>query len=122
MGGFSRDEVLLIYGLASVGFGLAALAVGQLDRLPDLIRSGELDAMLLRPPSVLGRLCAADIALRRIGRVAAGAVTLGYALFGAYCLRGELRGHQPRIRRRQRATGAPAAPFEVAGRRGQRRT
>jgi len=80
MGGFSRDEVLLIYGLASVGFGLADLAVGQLDRLPDLIRRGELDAMLLRPLSVLGQLCAADIALRRIGRVAAGALTLAYAL------------------------------------------
>ncbi|MDQ2791560.1 MAG: ABC-2 family transporter protein [Actinomycetota bacterium] len=80
MGGFSRDEVLLIYGLASVGFGLADLAVGQLDRLPDLIRSGQLDAMLLRPLSVLGQLCAADLALRRLGRVVAGAVTLGYAL------------------------------------------
>jgi ABC-2 type transport system permease protein len=80
MGGFSRDEVLLIYGLASVGFGLADLAVGQLDLLPELIRSGELDVMLLRPLSVLGQLCAADIALRRLGRVLAGAVTLGYAL------------------------------------------
>ncbi len=28
--------------------------------------------MLLRPLSVLGQLCAADVALRRIGRVAAG--------------------------------------------------
>ncbi|HEY6422030.1 MAG TPA: ABC-2 family transporter protein [Pseudonocardiaceae bacterium] len=84
MGGFSRDEVLLIYGLASVGFGLADLAVGQLDRLPELIRSGELDAMLLRPLSVLGQLCAADVALRRLGRVVAGAVTLGYALLAVH--------------------------------------
>jgi ABC-type uncharacterized transport system permease subunit len=43
---------------------------GNPDRLPELIRSGELDVMLL---SVLGQLCAADFALRRLGRVVAGA-------------------------------------------------
>jgi ABC-2 type transport system permease protein len=70
LGGFSAQEVLLIYGLAGTAFGLADLAVGQIDELPTFIRSGEFDVMLLRPLSTLAQLLSADVALRRLGRVA----------------------------------------------------
>ncbi len=76
LGGFTRDEVLLIYGFAGISFGLADLAVGQLDELPRWIRTGELDVLLARPLGVLPQLLTSDLQLRRLGRVAVGVVVL----------------------------------------------
>ncbi|HET8643409.1 MAG TPA: ABC-2 family transporter protein [Pseudonocardiaceae bacterium] len=83
MAGFATHEVLLMYGIAGIAFGLADGVVGQLDGLPTYIRTGALDALLLRPLSALGQLCASDIALRRLGRIATGLVVLVYALVEA---------------------------------------
>jgi ABC-2 type transport system permease protein len=80
MGGFGVDEVLVIYGIAGVAFGLADMAVGQLDALPVYIRHGRLDALLLRPLGALGQLCASEITLRRLGRILTALVVLAYAL------------------------------------------
>lgn len=76
LGGFARDEVLLIYALAGISFGLADLAVGQLDELPRWIRTGELDVLLARPLGLLPQLMTSDLQLRRLGRAAVGAVVL----------------------------------------------
>lgn len=80
LGGFSAGEVLLIYGLAATAFGLADLAVGQVEELPQYIRTGEFDVMLLRPLGSLAQLLSADVALKRLGRVAAGLLVLGWSL------------------------------------------
>ena len=80
LGGFSAQEVLLIYGLAATAFGLADLAVGQVEELPNFIRTGEFDVMLLRPLGTLAQLLSADIALKRLGRVAAGMLVLSWSL------------------------------------------
>ncbi|MHA6617456.1 ABC transporter permease [Pseudonocardia sp. DLS-67] len=80
LGGFSAQEVLLIYGLAGTAFGLADLAVGQIEELPNFIRTGEFDVMLLRPLGTLPQLLSADIALKRLGRVASGLLVLGWSL------------------------------------------
>jgi ABC-2 type transport system permease protein len=80
MGGFTLDEVLVLYGIASVAFGLADGVVGELSTLPAYIRTGRLDALLLRPMSALGQLCASGIAMRRLGRILTGLIALGYAL------------------------------------------
>jgi viologen exporter family transport system permease protein len=53
LGGFSAGEVVLIYGLAATAFGLADLAVGQVEVLPEYIRTDEFDVMLLRPLGAL---------------------------------------------------------------------
>ena len=84
LGGFSAREVVLIYGLAATAFGLADLAVGQVEALPDYIRTGEFDVMLLRPLGTLPQLLSADVQLRRVGRVAvrAGRAGLGAARRG----------------------------------------
>jgi ABC-2 type transport system permease protein len=76
LGGFAVDEVLLLYALAGISFGLADLAVGQLDDLPRWIRTGELDVLLLRPVPVLLSLVTADLQLKRVGRVAFAVVVL----------------------------------------------
>ncbi len=80
LGGFTRDEVLLIYALAGISFGLADLAVGQLDDLPRWIRTGELDVLLARPLGVLPQLLTSDLQLRRLGRVAVGVIVLALVL------------------------------------------
>jgi ABC-2 type transport system permease protein len=80
LGGFSAQEVLLIYGLAATAFGLADLSVGQVEELPNFIRTGEFDVMLLRPLGTLAQLLSADLALKRLGRVAAGLLVLGWSL------------------------------------------
>ncbi|MGQ0715925.1 MAG: ABC transporter permease [Pseudonocardiales bacterium] len=80
MGGFTRQEVLLIFGLAGISFGLADLLVGPLDQLGRLVRTGTLDALLLRPLSVMAQICASDFALRQLGKVATGLAVLGYVL------------------------------------------
>lgn len=80
LGGFDRHEVVLMYGLAATAFGLADLAVGQIQELPTYIRTGELDVLLLRPLGTLPQLLCADVSLKRLGRVGAGVAVLGYAL------------------------------------------
>ncbi|HKR50384.1 MAG TPA: ABC-2 family transporter protein [Pseudonocardiaceae bacterium] len=80
MGGFTQQEVLLIYSLAGISFGLADLLTGPLDKLGQLVRTGTLDALLLRPLSVMAQICASDFALRQLGRVATALVLLGYVL------------------------------------------
>ena len=80
LGGFSADEVLLIYALAGISFGLADLVVGQLDELPRWIRTGELDVLMVRPLPVLAQLVTADLQLRRLGRVLVGVAVLAVVL------------------------------------------
>jgi ABC-2 type transport system permease protein len=80
LGGFSAPEVLLLYGLAATAFGLADLTVGQVEELATFIRTGEFDVMLLRPLGTLPQLLSADVALKRIGRVASGLLVLGWSL------------------------------------------
>ncbi|RJQ79303.1 ABC transporter permease [Pseudonocardiaceae bacterium YIM PH 21723] len=79
MGGFDVTAVLLMYGFSAACFGLADTVVGQVEKLPQLIRSGELDAMLIRPLGLLPQLCLLDIQLRRLGRLLSGLLILGVA-------------------------------------------
>ncbi|PRY43700.1 ABC transporter permease [Umezawaea tangerina] len=80
LGGFSVDEVLLVYALASTAFGLSDLFAGQLNALPAYIREGTFDVLLLRPLGTLPQVMVSDLPLKRIGRVFTGLVVLGYAL------------------------------------------
>ncbi|WP_240157643.1 ABC transporter permease [Pseudonocardia broussonetiae] len=80
LGGFARHEVLVMYGIAATAFGLADLAVGQVEELANHIRTGELDVLLLRPLGALAQIISADVALKRLGRVGAGLAVLAHAL------------------------------------------
>ncbi len=80
LSGWTLAEVLLLYGVAQTAFYLADLGVGQLDALPDLVRTGRLDVLLLRPRRVLFQIVAADVDLRGIGKIAQALVVLGLGL------------------------------------------
>lgn len=80
MGGFTQQEVLLIFSLAGISFGLAHLLVSPLDKVSQLVRTGTLDALLLRPLPAMAQICVTDFALRRVGKVGTALAVLGYVL------------------------------------------
>jgi ABC-2 type transport system permease protein len=69
LGGFGTAQVLTMYGLAVTAFAIADLCVGNIERLQQYVRRGLLDAVLVRPMSVLGQLLALDFSPRRVARV-----------------------------------------------------
>jgi len=80
LGGLDFAATAMIFALSHVSFTLADLLIGHVSNLPTYVRTGTLDAFLLRPLSVFGQLATADIALRRLGRTAAGLVIVGVAV------------------------------------------
>lgn len=80
LGGFTIAETLVMVGLAASAFATADLAVGNIERLRQYVRTGRLDTVLVRPLAVLPQLLLSDLPLRVVGRVAVGGGTLVAAL------------------------------------------
>jgi len=80
LGEWSVAEVALLYGVSTIAFSFADLAVGHLDEFPQLIRDGTFDLLLIRPRGTLFQVVASDFQLRRLGKTIQGLVVLGYAL------------------------------------------
>ncbi|MFE9254774.1 ABC transporter permease [Streptomyces sp. NPDC006879] len=80
LGGFSLQEVALLYGATATSHGLTGLLMGNTERIGSRIRDGSLDVMLVRPVPVLAQVAADRFALRRLGRVLQGLVVLVWAL------------------------------------------
>lgn len=80
LAGFSFPEAFLMATIAGLAFAMADMSAGNVDRLRAGIRTGQLDALLVRPLGVLRQLIAADFELRRFGRIAQGIVALAISL------------------------------------------
>jgi ABC-2 type transport system permease protein len=80
LGDLDIRAALLVYGLSTLGFGLANCVAGQLDTIPTYIRTGTLETMLVRPQPLLAQIVTSDVTLRRIGGGLVGAATLVVAL------------------------------------------
>lgn len=80
LGGWSVSEVALLYGVSSLSFAITDLIIGHLDQLPQLIRDGSFDLLLIRPRGTLFQLVTQDFQIRRVGKVAQAAIVLVYAL------------------------------------------
>ncbi len=80
LGGFSAAEVLLMFGLSALAFAIADLAVGEIEKIRLYVRLGTMDAVLVRPLSVLGQLLSSGFAFRRVGRVVVALVIVVVAL------------------------------------------
>lgn len=81
LGGFTRAEIVYLYGVASVALGLAELLTDGLNEMPELIRLGTFDGVLVRPAptllQVLGRRCRLD----QLGRIAQGTLAVTWGLW-----------------------------------------
>lgn len=68
LAGWSRDEVLFLFGVSNLSFGVADMFVSQVELCARHIRAGTFDQFLLRPMSPFLQLSAQEFALRRVGR------------------------------------------------------
>jgi ABC-2 type transport system permease protein len=80
LGGWSATEVVFLYGLTGVAFGLADTFVSEVEIASRHIREGSFDTFLVRPMSPLLQLCAREFALRRAGRIIQPLVALAVVL------------------------------------------
>jgi ABC-2 type transport system permease protein len=79
LGGWSLAEIGLLYGLSSIAFALADMFASGFDYAyfgPTMVRQGFFDQVLLRPASPFLQVLASQVLLRRIGRLAQGALVL----------------------------------------------
>jgi ABC-2 type transport system permease protein len=65
VGGFRLPEAIMMVSLSSCGFVLADFVVGNIDRLKTYVRTGLMDAVLVRPLSALIQLVLMDLPLRK---------------------------------------------------------
>lgn len=79
LGGLTFAQILLLFGLAHVGYAVSQILVGHVDSLPTYLRAGTLDTFCVRPLSLLGQLLTSDLQLRRLGW---GAVGVGALVAG----------------------------------------
>lgn len=83
LGGWSVQEVALLYGIAGISFALTDLIVGHLDLFPQMIRDGTFDQILVRPLPSLLQVVASDFSLRRLGKILQAVIVLIVALAAA---------------------------------------
>jgi ABC-2 type transport system permease protein len=80
LAGWSLAEVMLLYGLANLSFGLSDLLCGGFDGLSKMIKMGTFDRVLTRPVGTFAQVLASDVQIRRLGRVAQGVFGLWLAV------------------------------------------
>jgi ABC-2 type transport system permease protein len=80
VGGFTLPEAVLIVSLASCGFVLADFAVGNIERLKNYVRTGAMDAVLVRPLSAMAQLLLMDLPVRKMLRLVVGVSVLAVAV------------------------------------------
>jgi ABC-2 type transport system permease protein len=73
-------EALLMAGLAGLAFNVCDLCVGNIERIRLYVRTGLLDAILIRPRPVLPQLIFTDFTPRRIGQVIQAGIVFAVAV------------------------------------------
>lgn len=80
LAGFSRAEVLFLYGTANLAFSLCDMLFSNLDRVSQHIRAGTFDTVLIRPVSPWIQLATDRFMPTRFGRCLQAAALLWYSL------------------------------------------
>ncbi|WP_240506412.1 ABC transporter permease [Thermoactinospora rubra] len=80
LAGFSREEVLFLYGAATLAFTVADTFCGNLDRISQHIKAGTLDTMLIRPAGPWIQVATDRFMPARLGRIVQAVAVLAYAL------------------------------------------
>jgi len=77
---FAFSEILICFAIVLMAFSLAECFVRGFDRFPQLIRSGQLDRILVRPRSVVFQVLTANMDFSRMGRLLQASLMLAYAI------------------------------------------
>lgn len=82
LGGWSIGEIAVLYGIATMSFGIGHLLASGLAGFSTQLVKGEFDQVLTRPVSAFVQVMGADIQLRRLGHLIQGgtALTIGLSL------------------------------------------
>jgi ABC-2 type transport system permease protein len=80
LAGWSLSEVAFLYGSSYTMFKLSDMLMGNLDKLPLFIRSGNFDQILTRPLGSLAQVLTSDMDIRHLGGAVQGAVVFAFAL------------------------------------------
>ena len=78
--GWRVADVAFLYGVSCLAFSIGDMFVSQVEYLPQHIRMGSFDRLLVRPLGPLLQLSTEEFALRRIGKVGQSFVVLCLAL------------------------------------------
>ncbi len=82
VGGWTLGEVAFLYGMVEMGFATMDMIFSGFDPgyFSQQIRRGQFDQMLLRPLSLPLQVFGSEFILRRVGRIAQGALVFGLSL------------------------------------------
>lgn len=78
--GFAFSEVLICFAVILMSFSITECFVRGFDVFPRLIRSGDLDRILVRPRSVIFQVLTSHMEFSRVGRLLQAVVILAYAI------------------------------------------
>lgn len=93
LGGWTLNEVLLLYAISAITFEIADTIQNGLDLVPGHVRTGDFDALMTRPMSLYLQAMLLDVSIRHTGKL-----LLAVGLFAYAWIR----------------VGPPATPLEVA--------
>lgn len=78
--GFSFSEVLICFAIMLMAFSITECFARGFDVFPRLIRSGDLDRILVRPRNVIFQVLTSNMEFTRIGRLLQAVLVLAYAV------------------------------------------
>jgi ABC-2 type transport system permease protein len=78
--GWRLPEVALLYAMVSITWALADAIGRGFDGFASLVRTGEVDRLLLRPRSLVLQILGQELTVRRSGRLIQGLAVLGYVI------------------------------------------
>jgi len=87
--GWQMEDVMMMWSVSTVGYGLAAVLFGNVFLMANLIATGQLDTFLTQPKPVLLNVLVSRMSLVAIGDLAFGLVL--YPLFGDLSFAGFLK-------------------------------
>lgn len=82
IGGWTLGEIAFLWGTVEFAFGLMDMIFSGFDpaSFGKQVRQGLFDQLLLRPVNITVQVLGSDFVLRRLGRIAQGAIIFGIAL------------------------------------------
>jgi ABC-2 type transport system permease protein len=78
--GFTFEQVLLCFSVVLMAFSLAECFARGFDQFPQMIRSGDLDRLLVRPRGIVFQVLAGKVEFTRLGRMAQAILVFCYAI------------------------------------------